>query len=141
MLAEDTNGNTVIIENQLRKTDHDHLGKILTYISNIGAKIAIWISSKPRREHERAIEWLNQANMDTYFYLFKVEAFKIGDSDPAPKFTIISGPSETVVDIGKEKKELSERHKKRLKFWESLLKKVKKKRTCILVLLLVQIPG
>jgi len=127
ILAENVGSETVIIENQLRKTDHDHLGKILTYISNIGAKIAIWISSNPRPEHERAIEWLNQANMDTYFYLLKVEAFKIGNSNPAPKFTIISGPSETAVDIGEEKKELSERHKKRLRFWKSLLEKSKEK--------------
>jgi len=127
ILAEDIDGETVIIENQLEKTDHDHLGKILTYISNVGAKIAIWISSKPRPEHERAIEWLNQASMDAYFYLIKVEAFKIGNSEPAPKFTIISGPSETAISIGREKKELTERHKKRLQFWESLLEKSKKK--------------
>ncbi|MEA2015893.1 MAG: DUF4268 domain-containing protein [Actinomycetota bacterium] len=127
ILAEDIGGEMVIIENQLRKTDHDHLGKILTYISNVGAKIAIWITSSPRPEHERAIEWLNQANMETYFYLLKVEAFKIGNSEPAPKFTIISGPSETAINIGEEKKELSERHKKRLKFWKSLLEKSKKK--------------
>jgi len=127
ILAEDVSGNTVIIENQLEKTDHDHLGKILTYISNVGAKIAIWISSKPRPEHERAIEWLNQASMDAYFYLVKVEAFKIGDSEPAPKFTIISGPSEVATSIGREKKELTERHKKRLEFWKSLLKKSKEK--------------
>lgn len=127
ILAEDINGETVIIENQLEKTDHDHLGKILTYISNVGAKVAIWISSNPRPEHERAIEWLNQASMDAYFYLIKVEAFKIGDSEPAPKFTIISGPSETATFIGEKKKELTERHKNRLKFWESLLEKSKEK--------------
>lgn len=127
ILAEDINGEAVIIENQLEKTDHDHLGKILTYISNVGAKIAIWISSKPRPEHERAIEWLNQASMDAYFYLIKVEAFKIGNSEPAPKFTIISGPSETATSVGREKKELTERHKKRLEFWKSLLEKSKGK--------------
>jgi len=127
ILAENVDGETVIIENQLKRTDHDHLGKILTYVSNIDAKIAIWISSDPRPEHERAIEWLNQASMDAYFYLVKVEAFKIGNSEPAPKFTIISGPSETATSVGKEKKELTERHKKRLEFWKSLLNKSKGK--------------
>ena len=95
ILANDTAGRPVIIENQLERTDHDHLGKVLTYLANLDAKVAIWISSDPRPEHVTAIDFLNE-NMpsDTQFYLMKLEAFKIGDSDPAPKFTIETGPSE-----------------------------------------------
>jgi RecB family endonuclease NucS len=44
ILAEDQNGNQVIVENQIRRTDHDHLGKLITYLSNLDAKAAIWIS-------------------------------------------------------------------------------------------------
>lgn len=127
IIAEDISKNIVIIENQLEKTDHDHLGKILTYVSNIDAKVAIWISSNPRKEHERAIEWLNETGMDVSFFLVKVEAYKIGNSEPAPKFTIISGPSESAVAVGQEKKELAERHKKRYEFWKKLLDKSKTK--------------
>jgi len=129
IVAEDTLGNRVLIENQLEKTDHDHLGKILTYVSNLDAKAAIWISSEPRPEHERAIEWLNEAGLDVNFYLVKIEVYKIGESEPAPKFTIISGPSEKSIIVGKEKKELAERHKKRLEFWKTLLEKSKDKTT------------
>jgi len=127
IVAEDRYGQKVLIENQLEKTDHDHLGKILTYVSNLDAKVAIWISSDPRDEHERAIEWLNEAGIDVKFYLVKVEAYKIGNSEPAPKFTVISGPSEKTEIVGEERKELAERHKKRLEFWKILLEKSKAK--------------
>ncbi len=127
IVAEDASGNRILIENQLEKTDHDHLGKILTYIANLNAKIAIWISNEPRLEHETAIEWLNEANLDVDFYLVKIEVYRIGESEPAPKFTIVTGPSETSVAVGKVKKELAERHKIRLNFWRSLLEKSKDK--------------
>lgn len=122
ILAESEEGDSILIENQLEKTDHDHLGKLLTYVSNLEAKKAIWISKEPRSEHEKAIEWLNELTSDVDFYLVKIEAFRIGDSAPAPKFTIIAGPTESGKVAGKEKKELTERHRQRLKFWEGLLK-------------------
>lgn len=125
IVAEDGAGEKVIIENQLEKTNHAHLGQILTYISNLEAKIAIWISSKPCPEHERAIEWLNEAGVDVDFYLIQIEAYRIGNSEPAPKFTIVTGPSEKDKAVGQEKKELAERHKKRLEFWQELLEKSK----------------
>jgi hypothetical protein len=127
IVAEDESGQKVLIENQLEKTDHDHLGKILTYISNLDAKVAIWISSKPRPEHERAIDWLNETGSGINFYLVKVEAYKIGNSEPAPKFTVIAGPSEKTEVVGEEKKKFAERHKKTLEFWKSLLEKSKQK--------------
>lgn len=127
IVAEDGSGQKVLIENQLEKTDHDHLGKILTYVSNLDAKTAIWVSSNPRPEHERAIDWLNETGSGVNFYLVKVEAYKIGSSDPAPKFTIIAGPSEKTEAVGEEKKEFAKRHKLRLEFWRSLLEKSRQK--------------
>jgi len=127
IIAEDETGQRVLIENQLEKTNHEHLGKILTYVSNLDAKIAIWISSDPRPEHERAIDWLNESGSGVDFYLVKVEAYKIGSSDPAPKFTVIAGPTEEAKVVGEERGELAERHKKRLEFWKSLLEKSKLK--------------
>ena len=78
LVAEDENGDVVAIENQLEKTDHDHLGKIVTYLSNLdNAKTAIWITGNPREEHKKAIDWLNEFTPDDIaFYLIKVEAKK-----------------------------------------------------------------
>jgi RecB family endonuclease NucS len=62
LVAEDENGGTVIIENQLGKSDHDHLGKLITYATGLDAKAAaIWIISDPRPEHVAAVTWLNEA--------------------------------------------------------------------------------
>src|SRR3989344_4800194 len=125
--AEDENGQVVIIENQLEQTNHDHLGKILTYLANLEAKTAIWISSNPRAEHEKAIDWLNERSRDVSFYLVKMEASKIGNSNPAPKFTIIAEPTEEAKAIGEEKKENAKRHILRKEFRTILLEKAKDK--------------
>jgi len=126
ILAEDSEGGYVIVENQLEQTDHDHLGKLITYLSNLEAKKAVWITSQPRPEHEKAIHWLNETlPADTAFYLVKLEAYRIDESDPAPLFTIVAGPSLESKQVGAQKKELAERHILRLEFWKQLLEKVK----------------
>jgi len=124
ILCEDSFGRQVIIENQLEKTDHDHLGKLLTYLSNLDAKIGIWISSQPRPEHVAAIEYLNKiVPEDTKFYLLRLQAFKIGDSESAPLFTIEAGPSEQLSAVGDIKKETAHRDKSQYIFFEQLLNK------------------
>jgi len=128
LIAEDSDGQLTIIENQLEKTNHDHLGKVLTYISNLEAKTAIWISSEPREEHIKAINWLNEYTPDDVsFYLVKIEAVKIGDSDPAPMFSVVAQPTETAKSVGQEKKEYAERHHLRKEFWTLLIDKLKGK--------------
>jgi hypothetical protein len=126
LTAEDRDGDLVVIENQLGKSDHDHLGKILTYLSNINAKVAIWIVADPRAEHIKAVSWINESNLAD-FYLLKLEALKIGDSKPAPFLTLIAGPSEESRRVGETKKELSERHLLREKWWTQLLSEAKKR--------------
>jgi len=67
ILAEDENGDPVIVENQLEKSDHDHLGKIITYLTAFEAKVAIWIVSEPRPEHINAITWLNETTPAAFY--------------------------------------------------------------------------
>lgn len=120
LVAEDEGGGTVIIENQLEKSNHDHLGKIITYLSSMGAKAAIWIVSDPRPEHVAAVAWLNESS-SAAFYMVKVEAVRIGDSPAAPLFTLIVGPSEETKDVGQTKKEIAERYGIRKRWWSTLI--------------------
>ena len=95
ILAEDQDGNKVIIENQLEPSNHDHLGKLITYASGLQAKTIIWIVEEVRDEHKQAIDWLNlHTDADTSFFVIKMELWKIGDSLAAPKFQIVSKPND-----------------------------------------------
>ncbi len=126
LVAEDEDGNTVVIENQLEKSNHDHLGKLITYLASVGAKTAIWIVAEPRPEHVSAIAWLNECS-PAAFYLLKIEGIKIGDSTPAPLLTQIVGPSEESRKVGETKKELAERYVIRQAFWSKLLERAKER--------------
>jgi uncharacterized protein DUF4268 len=122
LVAEDEGGGTVIIENQLEKSNHDHLGKLITYLTAMTAKAAIWIVSDPRPEHVAAVAWLNDSG-SAAFYMVKVEAVRIGDSPPAPLFTVIVGPSEDSKDVGQAKKEIAERYGIRKRWWTTLIER------------------
>lgn len=126
LVAEDESGRTIVIENQLEKSDHDHLGKLITYLVAFDAQVAIWIVSYPRPEHVSAINWLNETSA-VDFYLLKLEAIRINDSLPAPLFTLIVGPSEEARQVGETKKELADKHKQRQKFWTELLARAEKR--------------
>lgn len=96
LLARDLgSGHTVIIENQLTQTDHDHLGKLLTYAAGFSAPTVVWIAEIVRDEHRQALEWLNQrTDEDTQFFGVVIDVFKIDDSKPAYVFKPVVSPSE-----------------------------------------------
>lgn len=95
VIAKDMNtNNMVIIESQLNKSNHDHLGKIITYASGENASIVIWISPEIREEHRSALEWLNNnTTEEVSFFGIEIEVLRIGDSLPAPRFNIVSKPN------------------------------------------------
>ena len=126
IFGESGDGRKVIIENQLERTDHTHLGQLLTYLVNLDVKIAIWIASNPTDEHQAVIAWLNEITPDDLsFYLVRVEGIKIAGQDSvAPLFTVIEGPTEERKKIGEEKKEYAQRHMVRRKFWTAFLEKM-----------------
>ncbi len=96
VLANDVgSGRPVVIENQYGNTDHDHLGKLLTYAGGYDAYAVIWISERFRDEHREALDLLNRrTDEDTVFFGIVIEALKIDDSRPAPKFDIVVAPNE-----------------------------------------------
>ena len=91
---DETTGDKDIIENQLEASNHDHLGKIITYASGLDAKVIVWIVKEAREEHRSAIEWLNNNTSERLnFFLIEIHAYQIGDSLCAPKFEIVEKPN------------------------------------------------
>ena len=118
---DETTGQIVIIENQLEATNHDHLGKIITYAAGLDAKSIIWIVKEAREEHKAAIEWLNNNSSEEIgFFLIELHAYKINDSLPAPMFKVVEKPN-NFTKTSKQNysdKELNRSQNERLMFWE-----------------------
>lgn len=118
---EEFSNKKVLIENQLEATDHRHLGELLTYASGLDASIVVWVVKEAKPEHAKAIEWLNEHfDSDVSFFLIEIHAYKIGNSDPAPKFEIIEQPNDFTVQVKKNYKagkKFSQTLDYRLEFW------------------------
>jgi len=121
ILAKDAGtGRYVIIENQLGKTDHDHLGKSLTYASILDATVVVWIAGDFTEEHKKTLDWLNGVTSEEVtFFGVRLELWQIDDSKPAFRFNVISRP----VGIIKPPPPLeSDAKKLQLEFWTELRK-------------------
>ena len=120
IVATDT-GNRVVIENQYGKTNHDHLGKTLTYAAGLQAKAVIWIAETFSDEHRRTFDFLNEVTTEDFrLYAIEMKLFRIGDSPPAPQFQVVARPNEylrSVTTGGGSGDGLTETQKTYLKFW------------------------
>jgi hypothetical protein len=122
ILCKDTaNDNWVLIENQLERTDHSHLGQLLTYAAGLKAVTIVWIAERFTEEHRAALDWLNERTDETInLFGLEIELWRIGDSPIAPKFNIISQPndwSRTVEQAAAGSGEVSEHKQFQLRFW------------------------
>lgn len=117
--VEEGTGRKIIIENQLTVTDHDHLGKTITYAAGKSADVIIWIVQRARDEHRQAVEWLNQKTDENVgFFLIEIELWKIGDSLPAPRFHVVEQPNNWAKAM-KAVEGLTETKKLQLEFWQA----------------------
>ena len=92
----------IIIENQLEDTNHDHLGKLITYAAGKSADVSIWLVKHAREEHKAAIEWLNNHTDEKIgFFLCEIKLYRIGNSEPAVKFEVIERPNDWTKEVKK----------------------------------------
>jgi len=130
LAEEEASGRKIIIENQLEDTNHDHLGKIITYAAGYDAEIIIWIVRDFREEHKKAIDWLNEhTDEEVNLFLIKIELWQIETSNPAPKFEIIISPNEWAKAIKRSPAgdELSDTKVQQLDFWKKYKEYVRSK--------------
>jgi hypothetical protein len=118
----------VLIENQLERTDHGHLGQLLTYASGLEAVKIIWIAARFTEEHRATLDWLNKITDDSFcFFGVEVELWRIAESPAAPKFNIISKPngwSHSVAQAARaiEDTELSATRLMQREYWTAMIK-------------------
>lgn len=122
LCKDTTTAHYVLIENQLERTDHGHLGQLLTYAAGLDAVTIVWIAARFTDEHRAALDWLNRATgEDLNFFGLEVEVWKIGDSPLAPKFNVVSQPNDWLPTVkklaAKPAGELGGAALKNLEFW------------------------
>lgn len=128
LAEEEDTGKKIVIENQLEPTNHDHLGKIITYASGFDAETIIWIVKNVRDEHKQAIDWLNEhTDSGINIFAIEMEVWKIGDSPYAPKFNVIAKPNDWAKTLRKSAvtPNMTDTKMFQLEFWTNLKEYIK----------------
>lgn len=122
-MCREANGAHVLIENQLERTDHDHLGKLLTYAASLEAVTVVWLAGTFRDEHRAVLDWLNRITPEDYrFFGVEIEVWRIGDSPDAPKLNVVSTPNDWSRSVGATVRDtkLSESRLRQIEYWNGL---------------------
>lgn len=100
----------VVIENQFGRTNHGHLGQILTYLAGIeNAKTVVWIAEMIQPDHRAAIDWLNANTTEVFsFFALEIELWRIGNSPPAPRFNVVASPNDWSKEVRSTSRQLGE---------------------------------
>lgn len=125
LCSEPDSDGYVLIENQLERTDHRHLGQILTYAAGLDAVKVVWVSPEFTEEHRAALDWLNRISSEEFhFFGVQVELWRIGDSPMAPRFHLVVKPNEwrkrVKAGVGKTGGGNDEKTRENAKWWEAL---------------------
>ena len=124
-LVADTNLGDVVIENQFGRSDHRHLGQLVTYLSHRDVQRAIWIVEKGRPEHVKAVETLNDRRFGE-IWMVTVQAVRIGESAPAPLFDVVAQPPDSPdIEVDGEPTRLTPTQVKRRDFLKDLFKQAR----------------
>ncbi|NJK46713.1 MAG: DUF4268 domain-containing protein, partial [Pleurocapsa sp. SU_196_0] len=122
ILCKDTATDTwVLIENQLERTDHTHLGQLMTYAAGLDAVRIIWVAERFTDEHRAALDWLNRITEERFhFFGLEVELWRIGNSEPAPKFNVVCQPNDWAKSISRATEEpLTTTKQLQLEYWQA----------------------
>src|SRR5262245_32318882 len=132
--ADSESDHRIIIENQFGKTNHGHLGQLLTYLAGIeAAKTVVWIAETIQADHRAAIDWLNNNTTEEFsFFAVEIELWRIGNSSPAPRFNVIASPNDWTKTARTATRQvgeaaLADRHRIRLAYWASFAVYLKQK--------------
>lgn len=120
LCKDTTTDDWVLIENQLERTDHGHLGQLLTYAAGLNAVTIVWIAERFTDEHRALLDWLNERTDEKInFFGLEIELWQIADSPPAPKFNVVSQPNEWAKTVQQAARsgEVTEHKQLQLKFW------------------------
>ncbi|MBV9662089.1 MAG: DUF4268 domain-containing protein [Acidimicrobiales bacterium] len=125
---DNTNDCMLIVENQLTGTDHDHLGKLVTYAAGTEARTVVWLATAFREEHRQAVDYLNQlAGENARFFGVRIGVVKIGESSPAPLFELVAQPNDWAAHTATTAKVAAGQAGKGplyQEFWTRLLKRI-----------------
>lgn len=132
--VEGEDDHLVVVENQFGKTNHDHLGKTITYASGLKTKTIVWIAESFTDEHRQALDWLNETKGETArFFGLELYAIRIGNSLPAPQFRVVSSPNiwAQAVRESRDQVEVTATKLDQQKFWEELREYLKSKKSIL----------
>ena len=124
LLCKDADDHSlVLVENQIERTDHGHLGQVITYAAGLDAVTIVWIAKRFTDEHRAALEWLNEVSHDQIrFFGLEVELWQIGDSPVAPKFNIVARPNDWTRSVREATQGPASEHQSfRFEFWRAFL--------------------
>jgi hypothetical protein len=123
----------VLIENQLERTDHTHLGQLMTYAAGLNAVTIVWIAKKFTEEHRAALDWLNDITDSSFnFFGLEVELWRIQDSPVAPRFNVVCKPNTWTRNVAGAARNIaggqsSEKQECYIKFWTRFVERVEER--------------
>lgn len=127
-ISGDEEGSVAIIENQIGKSNHKHLGQLITYGAFTKAKVAIWIANEFEKDHLRALDWLNDnTSEERQFYAIKFTILDFKDNEKKIHFEALVKPDETI-ELYRLKKtgNLLPRHQARLELFKKAIMEYEK---------------